>query len=248
MNYEEYRFDSIPSTQDFLREQRQIRKASQNRSAVLAVAKMQTGGKGTKGRSFESGLGGLWFSALEFHENTPTKDAFLMMARSAVAVCKTIEEYGLSPQIKWANDVLLQGKKVCGVLTENVFKGDEIDSTLFGIGLNVNNQLGEALQPIATTLSREAGQELSLADVEARLMRHFFAPFEFSEYAKRLAYLGKEIAFLVDGREFTARLMGVTNVGQLILLENGAEKHYAYGEIALRKPCALQGEQTTGNF
>ena len=227
MNYEEYRFDSIPSTQDFLRQQRQNQQISQNRANAFAVAKSQTGGKGTKGRSFESGLGGLWFSVLEFYENVPTRDAFMMMARSAVAVCKTIEEYGLSPKIKWANDVLLQGKKVCGVLTENVFKGDKIESTLFGIGLNVNNQLGEELQPIATTLSKEAGRKLSLAEVEARLMQYFCAPFDFAEYAKRLAYIGEEIAFVVDDREFTARLMGVTNFGQLILLEDGVEKHYA---------------------
>lgn len=234
MNYKEYRFDSIPSTQDFLREQRQ------KRDNALAVAKVQTGGKGTKGRSFESGFGGLWLSVLEFHENAPTKDAFLMMARSAVAVCKTIEEYGLSPKIKWANDVLLQGKKVCGVLTENVFKGDKIDSTLFGIGLNVNNQLSEELQPIATTLSKEAGQAFSVAEIEACFLRHFVAPFAFAEYAKRLAYLGEEIVFLAEGREFTARLLGVTDVGQLILCEDGVERRYAYGEIALRKPCAVQ--------
>lgn len=241
MNYEKYHFDTLPSTQDFLREKRAQRKNA------LAVADVQTGGKGTKGRSFESGRGGLWISLLEFHENIFAKDAFLMMARSAVAVCKTIEEYGLCPKIKWANDVLLRGKKVCGVLTENVFKGDKIDSTLFGIGLNVNNGLSEELQSIATTLSAEAGKELDLVDVEARLLRHFSAPFTFAEYASRLAYQNEAVDFTVDGRVFTATIAGVTDRGELLLEENGQTTRYAYGEIAIRKPCAVQDKRKTGN-
>lgn len=236
MKYTEYRFDAIASTQDFLREKRK-----EGKNAV-AIAKAQTGGKGTKGRSFECAEGGLWLSILLFHENLAAKDAFLMMARSAVAVSKTLEDYGLFPKIKWANDVLLDGKKVCGILTENIFKGGMVESTVFGIGLNVNNTLSESLADIATTMSQRCAMPINLAEVEDRLLGHFFAPFTFAEYANRLAYLGKEILFETNDRIFSATLSGVTDRGELILTENGASKTYAYGEISWSKANTPQGE------
>ena len=229
MKYKKYQFDCIPSTQDFLREKRAL---SEN---AVAVARKQSGGKGTKGRSFESREGGLWLSILLFDEGVPAQDGFLMMARSAVAVCKTLEGYGLQPKIKWANDVLVGGKKICGVLTENVCRGNFIASTLFGIGLNVNNTLGEDLQDIATTLHKETGVEHDLQEVEERLLAHFFAPFAFSEYAERLAFLGKEIAFCVGEEEFAATLVGVNERGELLLEKDGRVARYAYGEISLKK-------------
>lgn len=229
MNYIKYRFDCIPSTQDFLREKRAL---GEN---AVAVARVQSGGKGTKGRSFESREGGLWLSVLLFHENVAAKDGFLMMARSAVAVCKTLESYGLQPKIKWANDVLVGGKKICGVLTENVCLGNTIASTLFGIGLNINNTLGEDLQEIATTLREQTGVEHDLKEAEERLLAYFFAPFTFAEYAERLAFLGQKVVFCVGEEEFTATLVGVNERGELLLEQDGQEKRYAYGEISLSK-------------
>lgn len=229
MKYQEYRFDSIPSTQDFLREKRAL---GEN---AVAVARSQSGGKGTKGRSFESREGGLWLSILLFHEGVLAQDGFLMMARSAVAVCKTLEDYGLQPKIKWANDVFVAGKKICGVLTENVCRGNLITSTLFGIGLNVNNALGEELQNIATTLREQTGVEYDLQEVEGRLLAHFFAPFAFSEYVERLAFLGEEIAFCVGESTFVATLLGVSERGELLLEVDGRSVKYAYGEISLSK-------------
>ncbi len=229
MKWMEYRFDSMPSTQDFLREKRS---EGQN---MLAVASVQTTGKGTKGRSFECAEGGLWLSALVFHENAPAKDAFLMMSRAAVAVCKTLEGYGLTPKIKWANDVLLDGKKVCGILTENELSGVKIRSTLWGIGLNVNNPLSTELAPIATTVSARLGRPLDLQAVEQRLLRNLLAPFSFEEYRSRMAYLGEEIPFIVGDRVKYATLLGVNERGELLLEENGQAVAYPYGEIAFAK-------------
>ena len=229
MNYKTYRFESIPSTQDFLREKRDLRENA------VAVARSQSGGKGTKGRSFESKEGGLWLSVLLFHEGVAAQDGFLMMARSAVAVCKTLESYGLQPQIKWANDVLVGGKKICGVLTENVCKGSFIDSTLFGIGLNINNTLGDELQEIATTMRAQTGVEYDLQEVEERLLGYFFAPFVFAEYAERLAFLAEEVLFCVGEETLSATLVGVSERGELLLEKDGQKQRYAYGEISLAK-------------
>lgn len=229
MNYEEYRFEVLPSTQDFLREKRCGGKNA------LAVAKAQSGGKGTKGRSFECNDGGLWLSYLSFDERISACDAFLMVVRSAVAVCKTLEEYGLSPKIKWANDVLLGGKKVCGVLTESVLSGQTISSVLFGIGLNVNNVLSAELSKIATTMSAFTGKKYDLNEVERRLLAHFFAPFSFDEYRARLAYLGEKVTFVYGEQIFSATVAGVTERGELLLTRGGKTSAYAYGEISFYK-------------
>jgi BirA family biotin operon repressor/biotin-[acetyl-CoA-carboxylase] ligase len=228
LKYIEYRFETLPSTQVFLRE-----KLSEGRD-MLAVATEQTQGMGTKNRSFDSGKGGLWFSLLRFHENAPARDAFLMMARAAVAVCKTLEEYGLSPKIKWANDVLLDGKKVCGILTENRLQGDKIVTTLWGVGLNVNNLLSPELTSIATTMETVLGRAVDLRTVEEKLLAHFYGSFAFAEYSARLAYLGETVQFTVDGEPFEAVLEGVNERGELLLSVSGEVKRYAYGEITLR--------------
>ena len=227
MKYTKYRFETLPSTQDFLRE-----KQDECRD-MLAVAATQTMGKGTKNRSFECSQGGLWFSLLKFHENAAARDAFLMMARAAVAVCKTLEEFGLSPKIKWANDVLVNGKKICGILTENRLRGDKIVSTLWGVGLNVNNVLSDELSAIATTMQEQLGRECALSAVEERVLAYFYDEFSFTEYAARLAYLGEEVRFTAQGEPFSALLKGVTERGELLLESGGEEKRYAYGEIAL---------------
>lgn len=229
MKWIEYRFDSLPSTQDFLQKKRS---EGQN---MLAVASVQTTGKGTKGRRFECGEGGLWLSALVFHENAPAKDAFLMMSRAAVAVCKTLESYGLTPQIKWANDVLLGRRKVCGILTENELSGSQIRSTLWGIGLNVNNSLSDELAPIATTVCKRLGKPLDLREVEERLLENLLASFSFEEYRSRMAYLGEEIPFVIGEQVKYATLLGVNERGELLLEEDGKTVAYPYGEISFAR-------------
>ena len=118
----------------------------------IVIAKRQTGGKGTKGRSFLSESGGVYLSALNFYKNFPAENAFLIMAHAAVAVSETAESFGLDPEIKWPNDVLLAGKKLAGILVENTIDGGEVKSSIVGIGLNVLNELGE-LKEIAVSLS-----------------------------------------------------------------------------------------------
>ena len=183
-----------------------------------------------------------------------------MMARAAVAVCKTLEEYGLTPQIKWANDVLVGGKKVCGVLTENVLSGDKITSTLWGIGINANNPLSASISGFATTLSACLKGYVAVAPLERRFLFHLMNEFTFEEYAflvakentklleqintaleklkeykNRLAFLGEEVAFVQGEKRFAATFLGVTDCGEVLLEIDGQQRRFAYGEIAFAK-------------
>ena len=131
--------------------------------------------------------------------------------------------------------MLLEGKKVSGILTENVFSGQKLCSTLWGIGVNVNNPLPAELQPMATNLSACLGKRLNLAEVEERLMKHLLSPFDFTQYQQRMAYVGETVCFCVGETTFSAKLVGVTERGGLLLERAGKTEEFAYGEIAFSK-------------
>lgn len=158
--------DEVDSTNSYIR-----RYLSSGEDRIV-VAKRQTGGKGTKGRSFLSNEGGVYLSALRFFSRFPARDAFRIMQHAAVAVCRTVESYGVKAQIKWSNDVLVNGKKIAGILIENGFSGSNLVNSVVGIGLNVQNDLGE-LSDIAVNLNDAAGRELPFGEVRDRLIRNF---------------------------------------------------------------------------
>lgn len=180
MRYE--KFVCLPSTQEYCKEKR---KAGED---LLVVADFQTGGKGTKGRSFSSERGGVYLSKLTFYKDLLAKDAFQIMAGAAVAVCETIRAFGGSPLIKWPNDVFVQDKKIAGILIENVFEGNRISSSIVGIGLNVCNRLPDELLEIATTMALE-GIIARVEEVRERLIEELLKPCSMEKYLSYLGYM-----------------------------------------------------------
>ena len=108
------RFDEIDSTNEYAKTKRQEGKD------LIVTAKRQIGGRGTKGRSFSSEEGGVYLTKLSFYDNFPAKEAFKIMAQAAVAVCETLQYYGLQPKIKWVNDVYVNDKKICGIFCKQL--------------------------------------------------------------------------------------------------------------------------------
>ncbi|MDE7076174.1 MAG: biotin--[acetyl-CoA-carboxylase] ligase, partial [Clostridia bacterium] len=93
---------------------------------VIVVAEKQVKGKGTNGREFVSDEGGLYVSLMRRLPNFDFKNTFSIMINACVAVCKTVESFGLNPTVKWANDVLVDGSKICGTLIENRLGADNV--------------------------------------------------------------------------------------------------------------------------
>ena len=137
---------------------------------TVVTALRQTAGKGTKGRSFSSADGGLYLSVMRFYESFPAANAFEIMINSCVAVCKTVEGFGITPVIRWANDVLVNGRKICGTLIENTFAGANIRRSIVGMGINVNNELPPELRQIAVSMREILGNRLSLQTVKKALI------------------------------------------------------------------------------
>ena len=228
MNCKIQRFESIASTNNYAKSKRG---EGQN---LLVIAASQTGGRGTKGRSFSSTKGGLYLSKLSFYENFPAKDAFKIMQTAAAAVCETLASFGLSPKIKWANDVFVNGKKICGILIENTFSGANIASSVVGIGLNVYNELPEELKNIATTMQKETGKTFSIEEVEKRLVALLADENTYKKYDGYLGWLGETVEMLSGEERLFAKLLSVDETGGLWVETDGEKRRFTSAEISLK--------------
>ena len=227
VEYETVRFDSIPSTQDYAKGRRGEGKN------LLAIAKRQTQGKGTKGRSFSSGEGGLYMTALRFYERFPANRAFEVMQHTAVAVCETLAEFSLQAKIKWPNDIFVANKKICGILTENVFSGSWLRSSCVGVGLNVNNALEEELCAVATTMQTVIGAPIEISAVESRLIEKLFGKNLSQKYGSYLGWMGEKIKIRTADGEIRARLLGVNERGELLAQTKDGERVFSAGEVSV---------------
>ncbi|MBO5240966.1 MAG: biotin--[acetyl-CoA-carboxylase] ligase [Clostridia bacterium] len=201
---------------------------------LLVIAERQTGGRGTKGRSFSSQKGGVYLSLLTFYKDFPALNAFQIMQGAAAAVCETLVCFGLKPKIKWANDVYVNGKKICGILIENALKGKCIASSVVGIGLNVSNELPKELVDIATTIYKETGKEIAVEEVIETLVRFLEEKNIHEKYAQYLGWLNEEVTLVIGEKETRAKLLSVDEAGGLWAEVDGEKKRFVAAEVSLR--------------
>ena len=219
--------ESVDSTNEYC-------KREHGKKDIIVVAKRQTAGKGTKGRNFVSDDGGLYLSVMRYYKDFKTTEAFRIMVDASVAVCRTVESFGLKPVIRWANDVLVNGKKICGTLIESTFSGSFISRSIVGIGVNVNNRLPEELRAIATTLSSETGGEIPLEKVRDILAANLSKRYSVAEYKKYINWFGREVTLRTSGGEQTACAVDVDADGSLICVIGGSLKKISSAEVSLR--------------
>ena len=169
----------------------------------IIIANEQTGGRGRLGRTFHSPAGAGLYMTIAFQPDFGLDRAMLTTAMSAVAAARAIEQVtGLNPKIKWVNDIYLDGKKVCGILTEaeSNFETGRIEKIIVGIGVNCfEASLPEELSDIATYLANPQ-KEFSRSQLAAAIAREFFEMLDnfdkFSmlrEYKSRSFILGEQI-------------------------------------------------------
>lgn len=210
---------------------------------TLVIADEQTAARGRRGRGWFSPSGSLAFS-LVLRPTLAQLPSLIMVA--SLAVVRTIEALAtLRAQIKWPNDVLIGGKKVCGILIESQLKGGGVDFAIVGVGLNVNVALSRfpPLAAPATSLSAELGREVSRVEVLCRLLgemeKLYLEVRAGSEIARRwrqhLATLGQRVQVQVEGTTMVGVAEGVTREGHLLLRrEDGHLARIVAGEVSLR--------------
>lgn len=215
-------FDTLPSTNDYC----ETREFGED---TAIIAREQTGGKGTKGRSFSSPRGGVYLSLVRYYP-CKAENSFSLMIASCMAVVKTLELYGVSAGVKWPNDVFLNGKKICGILIKNSFEGENVKKSITGIGVNVNNDIPKDLADIAINLKSVVG-EVDIDEFCKRLIENLYADYSVDEYRSRNIVLGKEITVIKNGESGKAVAEDVAADGSLVL--KGGERLF-YGEVTIR--------------
>lgn len=215
-------FDTLPSTNDYC-------ETHEFGEDTAIIAREQTGGKGTKGRSFSSPRGGVYLSLVRYYP-CKAENSFSLMIASCMAVVKTLELYGVSAGVKWPNDVFLNGKKICGILIKNSFEGENVKKSITGIGVNVNNDIPKDLADIAINLKSVVG-EVDIDEFYKRLIENLYADYSVDEYRSRNIVLGKEITVIKNGESRKTVAEDVAADGSLVL--KGGERLF-YGEVTIR--------------
>ena len=240
-------YRSVGSTNDVARELA-VQGAPEG---TLVIADEQTAGKGRLGRRWLAPPGtGLLMSLLFRPRFLAPYQAQRLTMICSLAVVEAIEAVtGLAAAIKWPNDIMVQGRKAGGILTELGTTGEGLEYAVVGLGLNVNLDLGamEAMQELAataTSLSRELGREVSrlallwgiLARVEGRYQRLEAGALPHDEWASRLVTLHNNVIVDTPQGVVEGWAEGVDADGALILRTNGGERQRVLaGDVTLRK-------------
>ncbi len=202
---------------------------------AVIVAEVQTQGKGRLDRVWESPKGGLWLSIILKPGETVIGDkmgVIPLMTGSAVAhAISTFAE--IEARVKWPNDVVINGRKVCGILSQSIVHDDE-RWVVVGIGVNVNNKVREGYEfsPVSTSLTEELGEELdvdSLMKIVVCELEHFYNLLKEDKSDEVLEdwlglsdTIGKKVKITTPTEEIVGVARGIDENGALILeLENG---------------------------
>lgn len=208
---------------------------------LLIVSNEQTAGRGRQGKSFYSPKDtGIYFSLVIF-PNTTLQNAVTSTTAAAVAVCRAIERLcGKAPEIKWVNDVYLDGAKVCGILTEAVsdFETQTVNAVIIGIGINNTTKNFPKEAGAAGAVNAGIKRSELAACITDELLKIANSPYnDFIDYYRsRSLILGKDIYFIKDGVKINARATGIDATGGLeVVLETGEKTVLRSGDITVRK-------------
>lgn len=237
------RFNTLESTNEFA----QSILTEHPVDGTIILADYQSQGKGQKGRVWEVAPGqNLTFSLIVYPTFVPIIRMFMLSKVVALAVRDTI--HGVLPdtnvQIKWPNDILINGKKTSGILIENQLEGTRIKNSIWGIGLNVNQQyFPEHLIHKATSLSKWTRKTLSVEGIMFQLIEQLNLRYEMlwsgkteildRDYLSHLLGYQEEIKVELEGEEEICHLVGINPSGQLALVRHNKLAYYGVGEVRI---------------
>ena len=213
---------------------------------TVVIAKRQSGGRGRLGRQFASPEGGLYLSLL-LKPRIPLDQLMHLTAMAAVAVRRAIRDHcGILPEIKWLNDLLWQGRKLCGILAESFFCGGEC-CLILGIGINCNtprDAFPEELRDSACSLAQILGKQTDPEDLTCCVLRHLSEMERalvreraswLGEYTAACVTIGKKIRVLDPKGVYEAEALGIDEAGALqIRTWEGDLRTVSTGEVSIR--------------
>lgn len=243
-NINVYLYDQIDSTN---RAAKGITDDSTLNGTTL-IADTQSAGRGRLGRSFVSPAGSGLYMSIILQKDLPREKAVNITTMTAVAVCRAIEKLtGMDTQIKWVNDILVGGKKVCGILTEAQMDIDiqRINRIVVGIGLNISTKtesFPEELRGIAGSLYGNGISPFSRNRFAAEIIAEVLDGADkietgeyMDEYKKKCFTVGKRVFFEMDGVRYEGEAVRIGDNCELIVrLDGGEEIPVSFGEVSVR--------------
>lgn len=215
---------------------------------MIVIAEKQLQGKGRLGRFWYSPSGtGIWLSMILRPKILPFEAPKLTLL-AGVAAARAIQQVAhLTPEIKWPNDILLEGKKVSGILTEMSAEMDAINFVIVGIGINVNllpEDFEPELKDIATSLAIQKGEKISRVHLLQCFLREMEALYEeflhngfadiLDEWKQWTNLLGRRVKINMISDEFLATIVDIDDSGSLVVEREGGEiQHVFSGEVSL---------------
>ena len=200
-------------------------------NGCVILSEKQSNAKGRMGKSWQSPLGGIWLSMI-LNPNVDHSKIPMITLATGVAVVKTLEKIGIeNAEIKWPNDVMINGKKVCGILTEAITKFNTIESVIIGVGIDANidvKTLPEELQEGTTTLNIELGKKVNENEVIKVFLEEFekvgklFTAGGYEHILKEWRKYSYSIGKIVEVREpfsqpYDAYVLGISREGALVV-------------------------------
>jgi BirA family biotin operon repressor/biotin-[acetyl-CoA-carboxylase] ligase len=238
-----YYFDSIDSTNTKAKELAE----TGHPSGTLVVADQQTAGKGRRGRKWESPAGNSIFMTLLLKPEINPNNASMLTLVAAMAVCGAIRRVTESEAlIKWPNDIVIDGKKICGILTEMSAQFDYISHIVIGIGINVHNEeFPEEIKDTAGSLLQACGRHFHRANLIEAFLEEFERAYAIylqtedmtglqKEYDRLLVNKGRQVHVLDPKEPFEGKAMGITKRGELIVDTWESRKQVSSGEVSVR--------------
>lgn len=212
----------------------EARKSAEN-GCELVVAAKQTKGRGRRQREFVSDLGGVYMSYIIKPSFSPRQSMLINLA-AGLAVFDALKDLGFEPYLKYPNDIYIDAKKVCGILTETLADADALQWAIVGIGINVNNQLPSDLADKASSLSKLSGRKFDRAKIIKDVINYldyYLTQDIVMHYTKKCAMIGSEITIIDDQASFKAKAVGLNSDGLLIINRQGKDELAVGGEVSV---------------
>ena len=226
-------FETLDSTQTYLKQH-----FNELSDQTVVTAEQQTAGRGRFDRRWVSQPGGLYFSILL----KPSQFDFLanLTQLMALSICQAVEPYAVKPNLKWPNDVQVNGKKLCGILSETVVQNGSIAGLVLGVGINVaQKDLSHVGQPAVSL--RELGIHVAKEDFLQQVLDLFFQSYPAvlaegfsvlrSAYLERFPFIGKQIAVKNGASAVTGIAHDLSPRGTLLLKTTSGTQEMLIGEL-----------------
>lgn len=214
---------------------------------TVTIAETQIAGRGRLNRAWFSPVGGLWFSVI-LRPKLHVAEAVRVVFVAGLAVAEVLrEKYGLPVETKWPNDVLVNGRKICGILAEMSSRGKTVNFVAVGVGVNVNfdvaKVLPEPIREVSTSVQNALGRKVALEELFNVVLERLENVYEsfvqcgfvsvLERWKLHAHFLGRRVQVKSGNEVLSGLALDVDGEGALILrLKDGATRRVVFGDVS----------------